>query len=123
MLLNLRLGLPIKDVRTKSRKIDPSPLVCKMSALARPLLSVRIHHKFQKKIGVFLRQKVRTSASEEPPCPKNVCTGQTPLTADVFYGRPLALYRFFFWPNLRFSDFIFSCSICVCVLPNTNKKF
>jgi len=57
-----------------------------LSALAQPPsapLSVRTHHKFQK-IRSILHQKVRTSASEEPP-------GQTPLTADVFYGRPLML--------------------------------
>jgi len=32
------------------------------------------------------------SASEEPPYPQNVCTGQTllpSLTADVFYRQPL----------------------------------
>jgi len=55
-----------------------------------PPLSVQTHHKFRK-IRCFLLQKVRTSASEEPlplSCPKNVRTGQTPLTADVFYGRP-----------------------------------
>jgi len=28
-----------------------------------------------------------------PPCLKNVRTGQTPLTADVFYGRPLSLKK------------------------------
>jgi len=46
-------------------------------------LSVRTHHKFRK-IRVFLHQKVRTSASEEPPppCPKNVRTGQTPSPSD-----------------------------------------
>jgi len=75
-------GLSIKDVRTKSLKIEPSPLVRKMSAL-NPPLSVR-HHKFRK----FFRPKVRTSASEEPSSPL-VRTGQIPLTADVFYGRPL----------------------------------
>jgi len=34
---------------------------------------------------------------KNPPCPKNVRTGQTsiPPTADVFYGRPLKL-RFFY---------------------------
>jgi len=37
-----------------------------MSELAQPSLSVRTHHKFRN-IESFLHQKVRTSASEEPP--------------------------------------------------------
>jgi len=66
-------GPSIKDVCTKSRKIDP--LDGKMSALAQPPLTVRTHHKFRK-IRSFLHQKVRTSASEDPlpPCPQNVHT-------------------------------------------------
>jgi len=59
-------GPPIKDVCTKSRKIDPLPFVRKMSALTQPPLSVQTHHKFQK-IRSFLRQKVWTSASEDTP--------------------------------------------------------
>jgi len=37
---------------------------------------------------------VRTKSQKiDPPCPKNVRTGQTslPLTADVFYGQPLTV--------------------------------
>jgi len=30
------------------------------------------------------------SVSEETPRPKNVRTGQTPLTADILYGTPFA---------------------------------
>jgi len=60
------LGPSIKDVCTKLRKIDPFPP-----------LSVRTRHKFRK-IRSFLRQKVRTSASEEPLC-RLVRTGQVPL--------------------------------------------
>jgi len=64
-----------------------------MSAQAQPLLSVRIRQKFRKILS-FLRKKARTSASEEPPpCPQNVSTEQTPLTADVFYGRPLMKFH------------------------------
>jgi len=48
-----------------------------MFVLAQPPLSVRTHHKFRK-IPSLLSQKVQTSAFEEPPCPQNVCTGQTP---------------------------------------------
>jgi len=36
-----------------------------------------------------LHQKVWTSSTEESPFPKNVHAGQTPITADVIYGRPL----------------------------------
>jgi len=38
-----------------------------------------------------LHQKVRTSASEDLPFPKNVLTGQTPspLSVNVLYGWPL----------------------------------
>jgi len=87
-------GLSIKDVRTKSKKLSSSPFVHKMSALAQlPSLSCPCEHTINfEKLGVFLRQKFRTSASEEPlpPCPQNVRTGQlpSPLTADVFYGQP-----------------------------------
>jgi len=59
----------------KIAKIDLPP--CPHWLEPSPPLSVRIHHKFQK-IRSFLRQKVRTSASEDtpppPPCPKNVRT-------------------------------------------------
>jgi len=47
-------------------KLTPFPLVRKMSILAQPPLSVRTKHKFRK-IRSFLRQKVRTFASEETP--------------------------------------------------------
>jgi len=40
-----------------------------------------------------MRQKVQTSASEEPPppCPQNVCTDKPPWlrTPGVLYGQPL----------------------------------
>jgi len=68
-------GPSIQDVRTKLRKIDPFSLVRKMSAPVQPPLSMRIHHKFLK-IRRFLRQKVRTYASEEiplSPCPHAKC--------------------------------------------------
>jgi len=63
------------------KKLTLFPLVCKMSALAQPSLSVWTHHKFRK-FRSFLHQKVRTSASEELPCSQNVGTGQTPLYRD-----------------------------------------
>jgi len=50
-----QLGV-IKDVRTKSRKIDP---VCPQNVRTGPTpLSVRTHHKFRK-IRSFLHKKVR----------------------------------------------------------------
>jgi len=54
----------MKDVRTKSRKIDPLP---------RCPCGLRTHHKFRK-TPCFLGQKVRTSVSEDPLplCPKNI---------------------------------------------------
>jgi len=36
-----------------------------------------------------MRQKERTSASEDPPLPLSVLDKLSPLTADVFYGQPL----------------------------------
>jgi len=58
---------PIKDIRTKSGKINhPSHLVRKMSALAQTPLSVWTHNKFPKN-PEFFYQKVPTSAAEEPP--------------------------------------------------------
>jgi len=63
--LNFIKGPSIKDVYTKSRKIDPYP--CPHWLNPSPL-SVRTHHKFEKS-EVFLRKKVRTSASEESPPP------------------------------------------------------
>jgi len=48
---------------------------------------MRTHYKFRK-IRSFLRQEVRTSASEEfPPCPQSVRTEQPPFPLD--YGRLL----------------------------------
>jgi len=42
-----------------------------------------------------MHQKVQSSRLKNPPCPKNVHTGQnpSPLTVDVFYGRPLITAR------------------------------
>jgi len=68
----------------------PSPLVCTGST---PPLSMRYcGHTIILKNPSFLDQKVRTSASEEPPCLQNVRTGQIPLplSADVFYGQPIS---------------------------------
>jgi len=62
-----------------------------MSALAQPLprCPCGLTISFEKS-DVFFAKKVRTSVSEEPlPL---VRTGQTPLTADVFYGKPLTYY-------------------------------
>jgi len=60
----------MKDVRTKSRKIDPLPLVRKMCALAQPPLPYPCGHTINsEKFEVFLHQKVRTLASEEPSSP------------------------------------------------------
>jgi len=58
------------------------------------LLSVRTHRKFQR-IRCVLHQKVRTSASEEPPCPHNVRTGKPPLLPDsgrLFWIVPNKIY-------------------------------
>jgi len=51
-----------------AKKLTLSPLCFKMSALAQapPSLPVRTHHKFRN-IRSFLHQKVRTSASKDPP--------------------------------------------------------
>jgi len=68
-------GSSIKDVRTKSRKIDPLP-ICPQK---KKTFSVRTHHKFRKILSV-LSQEVRTSALDKPPL----------LTADVFYGQPIS---------------------------------
>jgi len=67
ILQKLSYGPSLKDVRTKSRKIDALPLVQKMSALAQPSLSlsVQTHHKLKKSEIFILHQKVRTFASEE----------------------------------------------------------
>jgi len=73
----LSKGPSIKDVRTKSRKINPLP-PCPCG------------HTINFEKSDFLHQKVRTSISEEPPphpCPQHVGTGQTLLPPDVFYGR------------------------------------
>jgi len=92
------INLGMRQFRTvhkgRSHKIDPFPLVRKMSALAQPPLSVRRHHKFRK-TRIFFSQKVRTSASEKPLL-SLVRTGQTssPLIADVFYGPLLCTINF-----------------------------
>jgi len=49
---------------------------------------------------------VRTSASEEaplPPCPKDVRTGQYPLTANVFYGRKVEFAQTSLTSTAKFS--------------------
>jgi len=104
----------VKDVRTKSRKIDPS----------HPLF-VRTYHKFRKIRSFF--QKVRTSASEEPPlpCPQNVRTGQTPspLTANVLYGRLLMLWNHFMCV-IFYSSMLGGCYMGVdFVLRSRNSRF
>jgi len=63
-------GPYIKDVQTKSRKIDSlssCPQNVRTCSTSSPL-SVQTHHKFRK-IRSFLHQKVRTSTPEEPPSP------------------------------------------------------
>jgi len=89
-------GAVHKRRRHKVAKIDPSLLVCKMSTLAqRPSpspLFVRTHHTFWK-IRRFFLQKVRMSASEEPLCPQNVHTGQTPWLRTSFLD--VNAYEFF----------------------------
>jgi len=68
-----------------------------MSALAQPSLptplSVRTHQNFRK-IRKFLRQKVRTFASEDPPVCKMSALDKPLPTADVFYGRPLSQIQY-----------------------------
>jgi len=86
------MGPSIKDVRTKSRKIDSLPLVRKMSAQAQPPspLSVRTHYNFEKSES-FCAKNCGRPHLKNPSCPRNVRTEQTPspLSADVFYGWPL----------------------------------
>jgi len=80
--------ISIKDVRTKSRKIDSlSPLVRKCPHWHNPPtpLSVRTHRKFRK-IRYLSHQKVRMSASEETPLSAK-CPHWTNLPLD--YGRVL----------------------------------
>jgi len=62
------------------------------SSLAQPSpsLSVRTHHKFRK-IRSVLYQKVRTSASEKNPLSAKCLYWTNPLTADIFYRRPLGV--------------------------------
>jgi len=83
----------IKDVCTKSRKIDPPLIVRKMSALAQPIHPCPCGHtKNFEKSEVFLQQAVRTPAFEDPPPPYAKCPHWTnPQIADVFYGQPLRL--------------------------------
>jgi len=110
-------GPSIKDVCTK---LTPPPL----SALDNPPLPlyVRTHHKFRR----FLRQKVRTFASEGIPfCPH--WTTPLSLTADVFHERSLMSY---FWTKNAFSKnkglhTIFFAHIFYankCVLDENQKK-
>jgi len=75
---------------------------------------MRTHHKFQN-IRSFLPQQVRTSASEEFPSPL-VRTEQThlPLTADIFYGRPLM--------TIRICKYVAS-QLQECAILNTYFKF
>jgi len=90
-------GPSIKDIHTKSWKIDP--LVCKMSALAKPLLPlVRAGTSKISKNPKFFSPKIA-----------DVRIWRTPLSAKCphwtnpspFYGRPLTL---FYW---AFSQMIF----------------
>jgi len=73
--LSWSYGLSVKNNHTKSRrKLTPSLLIRKLSALAPP----PTHHKFRK-IRSFVYQKVRTSASEEPLLSAKCPHGQPPL--------------------------------------------
>jgi len=66
-------GPSIKDVRTKSRKIDPLPLGRKMSAFS--LLYVRTHHKFRKIRSSFAPKSTDVHIWSTPSLP--LCIGQT----------------------------------------------
>jgi len=67
------------------KKSDPRPLC---PHWLDPSL-VRADTPYILKSSKLLHQKVRTSASGEPPCPKNVRTEQTPLPLTAEYGRIL----------------------------------
>jgi len=85
----------LKAVRKRRpRKIDPSPLVRKMSALAQPPLSVRTHQNFEKyDVFSIKRADVHCPHLKNAPlsekCPNWTKLPST-LTADVFYGQPLS---------------------------------
>jgi len=88
------MGPSIKDVRTKSDKLTPSLLACKMSALAQPpLLPCACGHtiNFEKSEFFFIKKCGRPHL-KNLPCPKNVRTGQIPSPPD--YGRPF-LWTFY----------------------------
>jgi len=80
----------IKDVRTKSRKIDhlsPCPQNVRIGSTPPCPCGHTINFKNSK---VFCTKKCGRPHLKNPlfPCPQNVRIGQPPLT-DVFYGRPL----------------------------------
>jgi len=77
-------GSSRKDVRTKLRKIDPSPFVCKMSALAQPPCPCGHTLNFKK----FLHQKVRRCPHLKKPLLPSPHWANPPA-ADVFDERSL----------------------------------
>jgi len=80
----------IKDIRIKSRKTDPL-LAC--PNWLNPLYPCG-HNKNFEKSDVFCTKMCRRPHLKNPPFPKNVRTGQTPLSADVFYRQPLKFIGF-----------------------------
>jgi len=75
----------MKDTRIKTQKIDSSPLVRKISALAQPLLSVRKHYKFRN-FEAFCTKKCGRPHLKNPLL---FVRWTKPRTADVFYEQPL----------------------------------
>jgi len=63
----------IKDIRTKSRKIDPPPSLSAKYPHCSPSPPCPCGHTLNFEMsGVIFHQKVRTSASKETPCPQYV---------------------------------------------------
>jgi len=83
----------MKDVRTKPQKIDPSPLVRKISALAQPPFPL-VWHTINFKISdAFCTKKCGRPHLKKPPlsakCLHYTNTNPLPLTVDVFLWTPL----------------------------------
>jgi len=91
------LGPSIKDVRTKSQKLDLfSHLVRKMSALAQPTLRCPCGHTISfKNSGVFCAKKCERPHLKTPSLSEKYphWTNPFPLTADDFYGQPPSLFQ------------------------------
>jgi len=86
----------IKDVRTKSRKIDPLPPCPHFSILPPSLCPCEATINFKKFRGFCTKNCGGPHLKSPPPVIRKVSALENPLTAEVLYGRSLRHFCAYF---------------------------